>query len=36
MLLGADDVPADLLAETMPVLLKHQSDIELATMEFIG
>jgi MoxR-like ATPase len=36
MLLGADDVPADLLVETMPVLLKHQSDIELATREFVG
>jgi len=36
MLLGADDVPADLLAETMPVLLKYQSDIELATKEFVG
>jgi MoxR-like ATPase len=36
VLLGADDVPADLLAETMPVLLKYQSDIELATKEFVG
>jgi MoxR-like ATPase len=35
MLLGADDVPADLLVETMPVLLKYQSDIELATKEFV-
>jgi MoxR-like ATPase len=36
MLLGADDVPAGLLAETMPVLLKHQCDIELATKDFVG
>jgi MoxR-like ATPase len=36
VLLGADDVPADLLVETMPVLLKHQGDIELATREFVG
>jgi MoxR-like ATPase len=36
MLLGADDIPADLLAETMPVLLKYQSDIELASKEFVG
>jgi MoxR-like ATPase len=36
MLLGADEIPAGLLAETMPVLLKYQSDIELATKEFVG
>jgi MoxR-like ATPase len=36
VLLGADDIPAELVAETLPVLLKHESDIELATRELDG
>jgi MoxR-like ATPase len=30
MVLGADTIDSDLIAATMPVLLKHQADIELA------
>jgi MoxR-like ATPase len=36
VLLDADDIQAELVAETLPVLLKHESDIELATKEFVG
>jgi MoxR-like ATPase len=32
--LGANEIDQQLLIETLPVLLKHQSDIELATKEF--
>ena len=35
VLLGADDIPADLVADTLPVLLKHESDIEIATKELV-
>jgi MoxR-like ATPase len=36
VLLGADDVSTDLVLETLPVLLKHESDIELASKELVG
>lgn len=34
--LTIDQIDADLLVDTLPVLLKHQSDIELATKELGG
>jgi MoxR-like ATPase len=34
VLLGADDVTTELLADTLPVLLKNESDIALALKEF--
>jgi MoxR-like ATPase len=34
MMMQAADVDAELIADTLPVLLKHQSDIEIATKEF--
>src|SRR6266567_2299676 len=34
VLLGADDVTTELLADTLPVLLKNESDIDLALKEF--
>ncbi|MET9089459.1 MoxR family ATPase [Streptomyces sp. NPDC004237] len=34
VLLGADDVTGELLADTLPVLLKNESDIDLALKEF--
>jgi len=36
LVLGADEISSELVADTLPVLLKHQSDIELATKEFAG
>jgi MoxR-like ATPase len=36
VVLGVDEIDNDLLAETMPILLKHQSDIEIALKEFGG
>jgi MoxR-like ATPase len=35
-LLGAEHIDDDLLVETLPVLLKHQTDIELAEKEMDG
>jgi MoxR-like ATPase len=34
VLLGADDISSELLTDTLPVLLKHETDIELAAKEF--
>lgn len=34
LLLGAGDVSVELVADTLPVLLKHESDIDLALKEF--
>jgi MoxR-like ATPase len=36
MLLGAENVDGELLSDTMNVLLKHQTDIELALTEIVG
>jgi len=36
MLLGAENVDNDLLSDTLNVLLKHQTDIELALAEIVG
>jgi hypothetical protein len=33
-LLGAEEVSTELVIDTMPVLLKHQPDIEKAAVEF--
>lgn len=35
MVLGAETIDADLVAATLPVLLKNQSDIELATRDLL-
>ncbi|MCW2522659.1 MAG: MoxR family ATPase, partial [Frankiales bacterium] len=34
VLMQAADIDAELIADTLPVLLKHQADIDLATKEF--
>jgi len=36
VILGADDVDTALVVDHLPVLLKHQTDIELATRELTG
>lgn len=36
MLLGAESIDGELLSDTMNVLLKHQTDIELALAEIVG
>jgi MoxR-like ATPase len=36
VVLGAGEIDNDLLAETMPILLKHQSDIDVALKELGG
>jgi MoxR-like ATPase len=36
MVLGVDQIDSALIAETLPILLKHQSDIELAAKELDG
>jgi DNA-binding PucR family transcriptional regulator len=35
-LLAVDEIDGELLAETLPVLLKNQSDIDLAAKELGG
>jgi MoxR-like ATPase len=36
MILGAENIDGDLLSDTMNVLLKHQTDIEIALAEIVG
>jgi len=36
MVLGAEHIDSDLIAQTLPILLKHHSDIELALKELGG
>jgi hypothetical protein len=36
MVLGADKIDNQLIIDTLPILLKHQADIELAAKELDG
>jgi hypothetical protein len=36
VVLGAEEIDAATLAATLPVLLKHQTDIETAQRELVG